>query len=127
MLSLMPMSLILFSASLCQFVYLIGLLSLSLSNAQGSVGHSPAAAPAVSAAPPSPPLRSASISIWYWLAIIIIAVLTLNYLTLPLPLHAFPFSVDSPLSGSFLSPVLKVTVRPKCRGLLVQHDDVLPS
>ena len=121
----MPISLILFLASLCQFVYLIGLLSLSLSNAQGSVGHSPAAAPAVSAAPPSPPLRSASISIWYWLAIIIIAVLTLNYLTLPL--HAFPFSVDSPLSGSFLSPVLKVTVRPKCRGLLVQHDDVLPS
>ena len=100
----MPMYLILFSASLCQLVHLFGLLSLSLPNAQGSFGPSIGAATAVPAAPPSPPPRIVSISVWYWSAVIVTTILALTCLTLPL--HAFPFSVDPPLSASFPSSVL---------------------
>ena len=92
----MPISLILFSASLCQLVHLFGLLSLSLPNAQGSIGPSLVAAPAVPAAPPSPPPRSVSISVWYWSAVIVTAILALTCMTLPLTLHVFPFSVNHP-------------------------------
>ena len=109
MLSVMPMYLILFSASLCQLVHLFGLLSLSLPNAQGSIGPSIAAAPAVSADPPSPPPRSLLISVWYWLAAIVTAILGLTCLTLPL--HVFMLSVDRHQRASFLSSVLEVTAR----------------